>query len=291
MSSWAARRAIVSCGAVDRALVGEVERIALAEMRSVARAPRVLKPFVDRALRVPARALARSLASLDADTAQFGLAEAGRRRLRAYGAAPPRHDIFAPARGPAVVVSNHPGLFDCLALFAAIGRDDLSTLAADRPLLAALPNLGRRLAFISEGPNAAFALRGAVRHLASGGALLHFPAGEIEPDPRFITAGQSPLGAWRPGLELLLALAGRRVNGTVAVAALVSGVISKRARAVAAAVAGRRGATDAIVPLLQLTFPGFADVDLLVRFGPPRDPADSTTAATLRDDLERMALG
>ncbi len=276
---------------VNTAVVDEVTAIALAAMRSVARAPRRVAPIVDAALWLPARALARSLAALDADTARFGLAEAGRRRLRAYRVAQPRHDVFARARGPAIVVSNHPGLFDCLALSAAIGRDDLRTLAAERPLLAALPTFRDRLAFISEGRNAAFALRGAVRHLASGGALLHFPAGEIEPDPELLPIGASPLGVWKPGLELLLGLAARRAAGTVAFAALVSGVISKRARKVAATIAGRRGATDAIVPLLQLTLPGFTDVDLAVRFGPPRDPGDPGTTATLRDDLERMAAG
>ncbi len=116
---------IVSWRVVDAAIVDEVRAIALAEMRSVARAPKFAAPIVDAALRVPARALARSLAALDADTARFGLAEAGRRRLRGYRVAQPRHDVFAPPRWPGgSSCRTTPGSSTASrTLVAAIGRD------------------------------------------------------------------------------------------------------------------------------------------------------------------------
>ena len=38
-----------------------------------------------------------------------------------------------PAEGPALFLSNHPGMIDTLSLFAAIARRDLRIIALDRP--------------------------------------------------------------------------------------------------------------------------------------------------------------
>jgi hypothetical protein len=50
-----------------------------------------------------------------------------------------------PGEGPLLVVSNHPGLADAVALFAAMPRGDLKVIAAERPFLSALPNTSRAL--------------------------------------------------------------------------------------------------------------------------------------------------
>jgi hypothetical protein len=173
-----------------------------------------------------------------------------------------------PARGPLLVVANHPGLYDALALFAAIAREDLSVVAAERPLFRALPNLQQRLLAIEPGLGAAVVLRRAVTHLEEGAALLHFPAGRIEPDPRMAAPGEPLLCDWRAGVDTLVRGAERARPDLRVVPVAVSGVLSGRARALAGALARRKGLTDAIVPLLQLTFPGFGDVDVRVHVGP-----------------------
>jgi hypothetical protein len=266
----------------------EVFTIALGEMIAMAPPQRGLaQRAIATALRVPAAMLARSLTALDHDLATRGLGDSAQRRLDHYGAtlAIDARSPSIPGSGPLVVVSNHPGLFDALALFATAGRDDLSILAARRPLLTALPGLSRRLLSIDPGASAGVALKKAVRHLRSGGALLHFPAGQIEPDPRVAPRDRALLLPWKPGLDTLLGAAARGRDDVRVVAACVSGVVSRRALAVSTfASRGADRLTDAFVPLLQLTVPGLADAKIVVRFGVPR-PAEPGIAESLRDEL------
>ena len=253
----------------------------------------LLRLGLDAALRVPAAMLSLSLTALDGDLARRSLGESARRRLAHYGATLviDRRSPPLPATGPLLVVSNHPGLFDALALFASFaeaGRDDLSILAARRPLLTALPNLSRRLLSIDPGASGGVALKKAVRHLRGGGALLHFPAGQIEPDPRVAPPGRALLLPWKPGLATLLGAAARGRGDVRVVVAAVSGVVSRRALAVSTlASRGADRLTDAIVPLLQLTVPGLADAAIRVRFGVAR-PAEASAVESLRAELAEL---
>ena len=89
-----------------------------------------------------------------------------------------------PRRGPLLLVSNHPGLADAVALFAATPRDDMRMIAADRPFLDALPNTSRYLLTIAEtsaGRSGSCGRRPGI--LQGGGAVLTFPGGRIESDP------------------------------------------------------------------------------------------------------------
>src|SRR5215472_6021752 len=78
------------------------------------------------------RALGQSLARFDADVGSVGLARAAGAAVERLGATWRRFGETPAESGPLVVVSNHPGAFDALALIAAAGRDDLAVLAADR---------------------------------------------------------------------------------------------------------------------------------------------------------------
>ena len=151
-----------------------------------------------------------------------------------------------------------------------------------------MPNLSRRLLSIDPGASGSVALKKAVRHLRGGGALLHFPAGQIEPDPRVAPRDRALLLPWKPGLDTLLGAAARGRDDVRVVVAAVSGVVSRRA--LAASTFASRGAdrlTDAIVPLLQLTVPGFADAAICVRFGEAR-PAEASMVESLRAELTEL---
>jgi hypothetical protein len=285
------QRAREGKAAAEGARYAEVFAIAHQEMIEMAPRPGgIAERAMGAALRLPAAMLARSLTALDHDLARRELGDSARRRLAHYGATLTidRRSSPLPSAGPLVIVSNHPGLFDALALFATTGRDDLSILAARRPLLTALPNLSRRLLSIDPGASGSVALKKAVRHLRSGGALLHFPAGQIEPDPRVAPRDRALLLPWKPGLDTLLGAAARGRDNVRVVVAAVSGVISRRALAVSTfASRGSDRLTDAFVPLLQLTVPGFADARIRVRFGVAR-PAESGAAERLREELAHL---
>ncbi len=194
------------------------------------------------AVRGPARRFARAVLSLDdaatlsEDTGDAGSAfrEAARGLVMRFGGPFTVGGAEAiPLRGPVLILSNHPGLTDTAALLASIPRHDLRVLAAERPFLRAIPTAARRLIFIPEGGDPASAigrmaaLRAAIAHLRAGGALLTFPAGEIEPDPAVLPGAIAALDRWSASTAVFV----RQVPGCVVVPAVVSGVLSPRAQA------------------------------------------------------------
>jgi len=102
-----------------------------------------------------------------------------------------------PADGPALFLSNHPGMIDTLSLFAAIARRDLRIIALDRPFLKSLPNFSRHLFYIGDDATGRMgAVKKVAAHLRAGGAVLTFPAGEIEPDPDVYKGALKALDRW-----------------------------------------------------------------------------------------------
>jgi hypothetical protein len=97
---------------------------------------------------------------------------------------------------------------DTLCLFAAINRPELRSIALDRPFLQSLPNVSRQLFFISDEPAERLgAVRKAAAHLRGGGALLTFPAGRIEPDPRVYPGAVESLNTWTDSAGVFLRFA------------------------------------------------------------------------------------
>lgn len=228
---------------------------------------------------VPSWPLGRVLARFDQRTGEAGIDTAARETLAGLGARwtatnPP------PSRGPLLAVSNHPGAYDALALMAAIGRRDLLIVAADRRFLRALPHVSGQLLFVPldsdqtpEVTARTASVRRALRHLRGGGALLHFPAGRIEPDPAFLGAAEEPLAPWHPSTGALVRVTAAAGGHVVTI--VVSGVHSARAkRLLVTRLAERRGITT-LAPLLQVSLPGFNDIDVRVDISPAR------TASTL----------
>ncbi len=116
---------------------------------------------------------------------------------------------------------------DTLVLLSSIPRADLRVLAAERPFLGALRAAARSLILLpDERGKRMAALRRAASHLRSGGALLTFPAGEIEPDPAVLPGAVEALGRWSDSSVAFLRLA----PGCVVVPMVVSGVLEPRAQ-------------------------------------------------------------
>jgi hypothetical protein len=191
------------------------------------RAP-AARALVRRVARKPALLFAREMGAFDDMTAASGIRTAAQSLLPTFASNLTVSGADRiPPHGPVLLLSNHPGMTDTLALFSAIPRADLRVLAAERPFLRALPAVSRSLIFIPEDRNRRMgAIRQAIGHLRSGGALLTFPAGEIEPDPAVLQGAAAALGRWSESTSVFLRLA----PDCTVVPAVVSGVLARQAQ-------------------------------------------------------------
>src|SRR5882762_3241643 len=110
-------------------------------------------PVVNKVLRWPfwtaSRRVGRTLAQFDLDAGSAGLPHAATRALE-------RFDVRlvvsgeCPSKGPVLIVANHPGAYDALALMSASRRTDLMVIAADNAFVRALPRISRHLILVPE---------------------------------------------------------------------------------------------------------------------------------------------
>ena len=277
----------------EAAVARELAALSVAEIVDAAGArgaPWIARRLVSMLATVPSNRLGRSLARFDADLATVGVGAAALDLLGRFGASVDVEGAV-PSSGAVLVVTNHPGAYDSIAMLAAVRRDDVALVAAERTFLAAMPRFREHLVFVGDSRvkesvmGRTAGLRRALAWLDAGRVLVQYGAGAIEPDARFAQPGDEVLGEWSNGTGALAAYAARR--GAAIVPALVSGVHSRRAKAVPGVRwAELRGVTT-IAPLIQATIPGFRDVRVGVRFGTPLERGALLAATT---HAERTAL-
>jgi 1-acyl-sn-glycerol-3-phosphate acyltransferase len=233
----------------------------------------------------PAEKFAHQMVDFDRAVDAFGLDEGARRTLpifvnglRVFG----QEHLAGPS--PLLVLSNHPGMTDTLCLFAAIQRPDLRIIALDRPFLQSLPAVRRRLFFIDDDPARRMGVvRQAAAHLKQGGALLTFPAGEIEPDPDVYPGAAEALDGWTDSAGVFA----RFAPGTRIVPALVRGVLWEKAvKHPLTRLKRSRFEREKLGAALQLLWQLLFDLHparVTVQFAPPVTAAEvgSTDAAAL----------
>jgi len=128
-----------------------------------------------------------------------------------------------PTEGPLLVISNHPGTYDSIAISAALPRNDLKIVASGFPFLQRLPAASQHLIFVSTVVQERMVtVRNAIRHLQEGKSLLIFPSGRVEPDPAVLPGASLAMSTWSPSLELIL----RRAPDTRVLVTITSGVLS-----------------------------------------------------------------
>ena len=133
-----------------------------------------------------------------------------------------------PTSGPLVIASNHPGSYDLLAIGSCMGRDDLKITASDVPILRQLRATAPHLVYTHLGDDSSqriSAARESVRHLRTGGSLLVFAAGEVEPDPAVLPGAAESLQKWSGSPAWLL----RQVPDAVLVVTIASHVLAPSA--------------------------------------------------------------
>ncbi|MBI5824849.1 MAG: hypothetical protein HZB18_12535 [Chloroflexi bacterium] len=124
-----------------------------------------------------------------------------------------------------LALSNHPGMADTVALFAALNRKELHIIALDRPFLNALPNTTAQLFYVHDDASKRMSLvRQVSSHLKSGGAALTFPAGRIEPDPDVHDGAVEALKAWMDSVGVFV----RMAPNAAILPVLVRNVIAKK---------------------------------------------------------------
>jgi 1-acyl-sn-glycerol-3-phosphate acyltransferase len=226
---------------------------------------------------LPARRFAEQVATYDRLVGERGLPYGAEwilkrylRELRVSG------QERIPAHGPLLVLSNHPGMADTVALFVGLGRPDLRIVALERPFLQALPNTSRQLIYVpnDEGERMPV-VRAVIAQLRAGQPVLTFPSGEIEPDPIAHGAGRAAqaLESWSESFGLFV----RRVPEALVMVAIVSGVLSVGAQRHPLARLRRTSKDrERMAATLQILIPAYQGVTVRVAFGEPCSAAGLT---------------
>ncbi|MCK6539526.1 MAG: 1-acyl-sn-glycerol-3-phosphate acyltransferase [Anaerolineales bacterium] len=172
-----------------------------------------------------ARAAAEVGINLDRVVAEGGLSAGARwilpRFVKSHSA---RGIENIPSRGPLVIAANHPASVDSIVISAYVERPDYKVIIGDIPFFQHLPHINERAFFapeLSDTMGRTQVIRSSIRHLKSGGALLIFPRGGIEPDPEFMPGPDAEFDRWSRSLEIFL----QRVPGLQILVTIVSGVI------------------------------------------------------------------
>jgi putative hemolysin len=211
------------------------------------------RPLLAGMLRVmfalPARKFARQMLDFDNAVGQIGLADAARETQRLYVRS---LRLFSPPlpAGPFLALSNHPGMVDTLALFSTLNRPDLKIIAVARPFLKSLTNVSQRLYYVTDDPGARMSLvRQVSGHIRSGGAILTFPAGKIEPDANVYPGAVEALQGWTDSAGIFV----RMAPETAILPVVVRGVIwDKTARHALTRLKKTREEKEKLAAALQL---------------------------------------
>lgn len=129
-----------------------------------------------------------------------------------------------PAAGPLVIASNHPAAVDSLVISAHMTRPDYKIIIGHNVFFESLPNVVEKNIMAPPPENLAgrmHVVRECLRHLESGGTLLIFPRGAIEPDPDSMPNADGEFHLWSRSLDIFL----QRVPETRVLVTIVSGVI------------------------------------------------------------------
>lgn len=218
------------------------------------------------ALSGPTRKIARQALYVDAMVRQHEGQQAAARWLMDFWNVPvSAYGVEnTPSDGPLLIVSNHAGWGDAIALWAALPRSDIYTVVKTNGLLRAMPNLVNHMIAVKENKEIA-AVRQIIHCLRDGHTVLLFPRGEIEPDPCLNQQGAiNSLQQWTTTVEMIA----RYVPDLRVVPAAVGGVLSYKAQNhPIARLYKNQGTREYVGATLQLIFGIFDDVRIDIHIG------------------------
>lgn len=165
--------------------------------------------------------------TFDQITGSDGLPAASEWALGKFCAPIPCHGAEnIPLTGPLLVVSNHPGAYDAMIIFAKLIRKDINWVGSEIPFLAKLPNTYRRVLFASRTNvfNRMSVMRSAIRRLQNGELLIYMGAGHRDPDPAVYPDAGKMIDKWLEGIEFFF----KHVSELRLLPTVVSGVVSRK---------------------------------------------------------------
>jgi hypothetical protein len=176
---------------------------------------------------LPAQRFARLGAEFDAHVEKEGVTAGLRWLLPRFASRVEARGVEnIPQQGPLLVVSNHPGAFDGVVILSQLQRDDIKVIVSDVPFTRGLKAASQYMIY-STGENMQErmnAVRQSIRCLQSGGTLMLFPTGLVDPDPAFMPGAELALNGWSQSLEFFI----RKVPETRILPAIVSEVIEPK---------------------------------------------------------------
>lgn len=189
-----------------------------------------------------------------------------------------------PEAGPLLVVCNHSGMGDALAVYASLPRTDMYTLVLRQGILKGLPDF-EQFCIVIDQKKPALALKQMVGSLREGNTILMFPRGKIEDDPGLdVVSAQATVTEWSESITLLA----RRVPGLVVLPVAVGGVISRRAlRNPIVHFYKQQEHRNFLAATLQMLFPIYRDPIASVVYGSPLC-GEQITMANVHTEMRRV---
>jgi hypothetical protein len=156
---------------------------------------------------------------------EIGLGMTARQILPEFNAHVTYHGLgLVPESVPLILASNHVGGVDSLAVASCILRKDLKIMVSDVGFFHSMTIADDFFIFVPADPAGRMvALHKAIEHLQTGGSVMVFAHGEVEPDPELLPGAYESIGEWSPSLEVML----RKVPGTLLQISIVSGLIHR----------------------------------------------------------------
>jgi hypothetical protein len=222
--------------------------------------------------RAPTRRFARIMADVDAAVAVGGPPAGCQTMLDALGVQATSVGVEnIPLTGPAIILANHPGAYDSMAIGSLMPRTDLKVIAAKTRLYQVLPHIHPEMIYASqERSESMTALRQAISHFEAGGVLLQFGSGLIEPDPALYPVDDAVFERWSASIEIFM----RKVPQVQIIPTIASNVLLKRfaqhplTRLRKTGMDQRRLA-EFMQVIQQLLFPKSLDAKPCISFGKP----------------------
>jgi hypothetical protein len=173
---------------------------------------------------LPAQIFGRLMAGIDQTIGEEGVPVAAKRLLKYFV-----DDIQVsgkaniPQEGPVLIASNHPGAYDSVAILSCLPRKDIKAVVSDIPFLRSMPAASQMMVYATPGTQGRMtAVRGMLRQMQKGGALMIFPSGLVDPDPEVLPGADKELESWSSSLDLVL----KKIPETKIIVTIASGVLS-----------------------------------------------------------------